>query len=287
MLQLEKSEIYEVLDKYFGEFYPEDILDRYAGIYECLCTSLQLGVSVFEEDIKKSIGLYEYLEQAISIHRFLELTPYRRDNLIGFDDYSFYLGNRINSIYDAPCCTSSPCVLKEINYHKSRIGFKKHRSEDYLYGNVKFDVYVNMVGVSSHDADSFVVTAPFIKSLYPNALYDCVVRECVYEGVDNDGNIHTHRMFQLASYKIVKLTVKSFIKERVVSTKSGGSFTYKMIVVKVGDKCLYYDPVFGKTDGSKTIEGLCKGVANLTPNFNKPRVIKRILSLYDEIQKEN
>ena len=66
MLQLEKSEIYEVLNKYFGELYPEDILDRYAGIYECLCTSLQLGVSVFEEDIIDSINLYEYLEQAIS-----------------------------------------------------------------------------------------------------------------------------------------------------------------------------------------------------------------------------
>lgn len=276
-----QQKINRALEANFSGFYTPEFLHTLSQIYGYTIYGSKDSYYTWYQELLKAIDSAEHHELAIFIPDS-DMSPMLRSNR---DWVRFNAGDDVN--YN-DVWAAMPAVLwmggedeleTKIDYYRCTIGFKQ--KDGVSFGNVRFNKFGEMVGVSAHDGmDSYTVPA-YGMNIYPKSLYRCTVRVLQY--VNKSTGKVEYRHFQVTDYQIVKMTVKSFIEDITVLDNDYCFADYQRIVVQAGNKRLYYDPVLGKTDGSRTIEGLCRGIANLTPNFNKSRVINRVKELHNEI----
>lgn len=106
--------------------------------------------------------------------------------------------------------------------------------------------------VSSYNPpkDAVCLTAPKKWDLKPNTLYKCDVE------------------FKNGRYK--------FISAKKVKMNVSVEYHSSKIVVRVGSKKIFLDPVNGASPYSRTLEGAIRAVNMLPDNFDKDRVINEL-----------
>ena len=269
-----QENIYKTLLIQFSGYYTPEFLTDLSEVYATICHGLGINFESWKDALTYEIDNEDSYEMAVYMNSSAVSPIFEMNQEESWSD-AF---SRIHQVLPKMNQEDEDNIQYSIEYFPCTIGFKNINGS--LVGNVRFNKFGEMIGVSAHDGlDSYLVPSAGM-NVYPNALYNCVVRVISYYN-ENDEVID--RIFQVTEYNIVKLTVKSFITERTYIDIDGENKTYKLIIVQAGGKRLYYDPIMGNTDGSRTIDGLCKGIAQLTPNFNKARVINRVKELYNEI----
>lgn len=134
-----------------------------------------------------------------------------------------------------------------------RIGFKE--KDGVVFGNIKKE-NGKWVGASAYDKGTIVVLGNFYTS--PKTMYNCEVE------IDGDNATLLFAQRFNHDYKI-EIVIKKNIKT---------------LKITIGDKKLYYDPVYGRSKNSTTLNGLIRAIKILPNNFNKRKLIDDINSLF-------